>query len=326
MGEHVAKQVKSERFKTPEQIFNPDNAGEFGRLLGDRYRDRCVIWYLGGDRNPTDETAAIWDAMALGLKKGSTNRHLVSYHGARKSSSSPMLHQRPWLDFNTIQSGHHSAEPNYLWITEDRQLRPPKPTLDMEARYEDHIDGLHDGPSDPSVRIDAHQVREAAYWAILAGAAGHGYGHNSIWQFHDERHTDADYSFPSVPATVSWIEAMDADGAFGMSHWRYLVESVPWYELEPALPLVIEGQGGGNAHIQVARSSDRGVLLAYLPAGGSLTIDSSEMASSTVSARWYDPRTGVFSEAGVHPTSDRSEFAAPTAGPRQDWVLVLAQQ
>jgi len=37
MGEHVSKEVKRERFKTPEQIFNEENAFVYGKLLGARY-------------------------------------------------------------------------------------------------------------------------------------------------------------------------------------------------------------------------------------------------------------------------------------------------
>jgi hypothetical protein len=39
----------------------------------------------------------------------------------------------------------------------------------MEPAYENH-------PSGDKPRIDSHQVRAEAYGAMLAGAAGHGYG------------------------------------------------------------------------------------------------------------------------------------------------------
>jgi hypothetical protein len=32
-------------------IFNPENAFKYGEWLGQRYRERAVIWILGGDRN-----------------------------------------------------------------------------------------------------------------------------------------------------------------------------------------------------------------------------------------------------------------------------------
>ena len=31
--------------------------------------------------------------------------------------------------------------------------------------------------------LDAADVRQAAYWALLSGAAGHVYGNHNVWQF-----------------------------------------------------------------------------------------------------------------------------------------------
>ncbi len=47
------------------KVFTVDNARAYGRFLGRRYRDRAIIWILGGDQNVTtaDERAII-DAMA----------------------------------------------------------------------------------------------------------------------------------------------------------------------------------------------------------------------------------------------------------------------
>jgi Protein of unknown function (DUF4038) len=50
----------------------------------------------------------------------------------------------------------------------------------MEPPYENHPTG----PKTP--RIDAHQVRQGAYWNMLAGAAGHGYGAlDLLWLYKD---------------------------------------------------------------------------------------------------------------------------------------------
>jgi hypothetical protein len=109
----------------------------------------------------------------------------------------------PMADFNVIQSGHRWAVPNYEFITHDYDLKTAKPTIDMEARYENHPDGPN-----TEVRMDAHQEREAAYWAMLAGAAGHGYGCNDIWQLYNPERMPAadDQSFPfeRLRGTTHW--------------------------------------------------------------------------------------------------------------------------
>ncbi len=330
MGEHVRHKARSERFPDDrEQIFNRDNAYRYGEILGARYRDCAVIWYLGGDRDPIPEDVLTWDAMGRGLKAGSDGRHLVSYHSSGGYSSSEHFHRFDWLDFNTVQSIHRSADPNYTLIRRDREMVPPKPTLDMENRYEDHPD-LNEVrySDDPAVigaasRVDAHQVREAAYWAMFAGAAGHGYGHNAIWQMADPGRGDADYSFAVLPARQRWQAALDAPGAVGVGHMRRLVERYPWHRFEPDLSVIASGQGLGEAHIQSARDADGRFVRAYLPFGHAVSVHLDRVAASAVLAQWYDPRTGAFTEIGSYAARGDQAFAPPTFGPVDDWVLVL---
>ena len=50
-------------------VFNYKNAEVYGKWLGDRYKDKPIIWILGGDRPvESDEQGKIVRAMALGLK------------------------------------------------------------------------------------------------------------------------------------------------------------------------------------------------------------------------------------------------------------------
>ncbi|HZN64330.1 MAG TPA: DUF4038 domain-containing protein, partial [Tepidisphaeraceae bacterium] len=57
--------------KGPE-IFNPQNAAAaYGQWLGNRYKDKRIIWILGGDRPiESDLHKEITRAMAQGLRKG----------------------------------------------------------------------------------------------------------------------------------------------------------------------------------------------------------------------------------------------------------------
>lgn len=334
MGEHVKHRGStSERFAgRNEQIFDAVTARAYGELVGARYRDRAVIWLLGGDRAPSAPDIDVWDAMAGGLKAGSQERHLVSYHSSGGRSSSEHFHAAPWLDFNTVQSRHGSADPNYRLIEVDYGLSPVKPSLDMESRYEDHPDGtVHDlhrvfaGEEEATVRIDAFQVREAAHWAVFAGAAGHGYGHNSIWQMHDPRRvaSTADYSFPLIPPTIPWYEAIDAPGATCIGHLRRLVEARPWYLMEPDQSLIVDGQSADEAHVQAARATDGSFILAYLTFGNPISVDLERMSGATIRASWWDPRTGSIREFERFARMATRRFEPPTRGMGNDWVLVL---
>jgi len=322
-GEHVRKgKYVSERFKNPEQIFNISNAFEYGRLLGKRYKDNCVIWLLGGDRKPIEDMD-IWDAMGRGLKEGSQGIHLVSFHGPGHQdspSSSYWFHNHEWLDFNTIQSGHGWAIPNNDFISHDYGLIPIKPTLDMEARYEDHPDYRTNRGM-----MDAHQAREAAYWAVLAGAAGHGYGNNNVWQLHDDTKVASvnDYTFPLIPPGKNWRTAMDSEGAFGVGYMHKLVELRPWYKIIPDQAVIASGQGVDENHIQAARAEDGGFVLAYLTFGNPVGIHMDRISGEQVKAQWYNPREGTFTYIGQYENKGVRKFTAPTSGEQDDWLLVL---
>jgi hypothetical protein len=319
-GEHVGG--------TTEPAFNPSNAFAYGEFLGSRYKDNAVIWLLGGDRQAAG-AEEIWAAMAKGLKAGSKGTQLVSYHsggprqGVTAYSSSFWFHNAEWLDFNMIQSGHRWGTLNYEFITHDYDLKPVKPTIDMEARYENHPDvGRH-----TAERMDAHQEREAAYWNMLAGAAGHGYGNNNIWQFWDPDRMPAldDHSFPfaALRGTTHWRKAMDFEGAYDMGLLRKVFEVRPWYRMVPDQSLIALGKDEGEDHIQAARADDSSFIVAYLPFGHRVGIHMDKLSAPGIKAQWYDPREGTWTYIGQYTNSGIREFVPPSNGEQNDWVLVL---
>jgi hypothetical protein len=48
-----------------------------------------------------------------------------------------------------------------------------------------------------------------------------------------------------------------------------------------------------------------------------------KLTGKQIKARWCDPRTGKWQEAGEYPNTRSREFKAPTKGDHDDWVLVL---
>ena len=295
----------------PEKVFDEQNAYVFGKFLGRRYKNNAVMWFPGGD-SPPGKDEAVWVAMAKGLKDGSEGRHLVCYHGQGGTSSSDWFHKADWLDFNSIQSGHGWAAPTYQRVSRDYGLSPAKPTVDMEPSYENHPTGAN------TPRIDAHQVRKGGYWAMLAGAAGHGYGALDLFWFYK----DSDGPFPRN-GFQHWRKAMAYEGSRQVGLMRQLFELRPWYQLVPDQSVIASGQGEGEDHIQAGRADDGTFVIAYLPHGGKIGIHTNKLTGRTVQARWYDPRTGMWREIGAYPKTGTREFMAPSTGDRDDWVLVL---
>ncbi|HKQ93199.1 MAG TPA: DUF4038 domain-containing protein, partial [Blastocatellia bacterium] len=144
--------------------FNATNARQYGRFLGARYKEKSIIWILGGDRSITnDEERAIIDAMAAGLTEGDGGAHLRTFHPIGPGLSSIKLHDAPWLDFNMFQSSHAARDhDNGLYVERDYALKPAKPTLDGEPRYEGIPVGFYNRGASGMERFDDYDARQAA--------------------------------------------------------------------------------------------------------------------------------------------------------------------
>jgi hypothetical protein len=296
-------------------IFNPTNAFAYGQWLGRRYRDQWnLVWINGGDRQGGGQNQPIWDALARGIKSADPN-HLMSFHppgGRGGRSSSEWFHAMDWLDFNLAQSGHERKHlPNHEIVSRDYQLSPTKPCLDGEPRYEDH--GVNWKPLELGW-FDDYDVRQAAYWAVLAGALGHTYGCHPVWQF-----LTADRQ-PIGLARRDWRDALDLPGAGQMQHLRQLIESRSMFSRKPDQTVLVEPKAEAQ-HLQACRGDD--YILFYLPQGGTVMTNLASFRARAVQAWWFDPRTGRARNAGLFPHADQLQFTAPWAGPCADWVLVL---
>jgi hypothetical protein len=300
-------------------IFNPENAASYGRFLGQRYQDAPIIWILGGDQNiGRDEEAAIIEAMAHGLRKGDGGSHLITYHPRGPGRSSDYFHRAEWLDFNMIQSSHGARDhDNGLFTAHDYGLVPPKPTVDGEPRYETIPVGFYNANVARNVRFDAYDVRQAAYWSLLAGACGHTYGNNNIWQMWQPGRQAA------IGACVPWYEALDHPGAFQMGHARRLFESRPFRELVPDPSVVVDGPRSGGAKVRAARAADGSFAFIYSPRGEPFMVRMDAIQSQRVNATWFDPRYGIAEPIHSGDNAGLQTFVPPTSGRGSDWLLVL---
>lgn len=298
-------------------IFNTENTRAYGKYLGTRYRkDSNIIWILGGDRN-AEGYENLWASMSYGIENGLGRKPLMTYHPNGGCSSAMWFHDTDWLDFNMWQSGHVQLDaPNWEMITTDYTRLPVKPVIDGEPNYEDH-------PIDPFTRrwlpefgrFTDYDVRKQAYRAVFAGAAGHTYGHHSVWQFWTLDRIPINHPMPA------WEEAILRPGAAQLIHMKNLVLSRPYLNRIPGQGLLASDPGEGASHVCATRGSDGSYAFVYIPkADQPIEIDLRKMAGS-VKAWWYDPRDGRALPAGEFSNKAVHKFTSPIAGP--DWVLVL---
>ncbi|MDF2440631.1 MAG: hypothetical protein JWN98_1615 [Abditibacteriota bacterium] len=307
------------------EIFTPENAQTYGAWLGRRYRDKPIIWILGGDRPVENENHfAIIRAMARGIKQGDGGTHLITFHPQGGQGSSQPFHNDEWLDFNMWQSGHHSKDlANYNMIARDYNRTPIKPVLDAEPRYEDHP-VMRKEDYEANRWFDEYDVRKAAYWSLFAGAFGHTYGCHDIWQFWDKTR-------PVVNRVrTPWKQAILLPGAVQMGHARKLLESRPLLSRVPDQSLIVSGQGEGGTHVQATRDEKGTFAMIYVPNGQAIEVDTSKLSGARLRAWWFNPRDGKAQAAGEDAKAELRRWTPPAAtvangngGNGNDWVLVL---
>ncbi len=300
-------------------IFTPENAYSFGKFLGSRYKGKPIIWILGGDENiRNDKERAIIEGLARGLGVGDGGEHLITFHPRGTGLSSDYFHHAEWLDFNMFQSSHAALDhDNGLFAENDYKLNPPKPTLDGEPRYETIPVSFYWEGFNPMVRFDDYDCRQAAYWSLLAGACGHTYGNNSVFQFHSGEKEGA------INALIPWKNAINHPGAFQMGMVRKLFESRPFQLLEPNDEIVLDGPKHGGAKIRAAVASDHSFAFIYSPRGAKFTIDKSMIPAQKQNEIWFDPRYGVSYLLDEGDTMGIQTYTPPTNGRGCDWILII---
>lgn len=297
------------------EVFTPENARTYGEWLGRRYRDKSIIWILGGDRNPeTDRHKAIVRSLAEGLRKGDGGRHLITYHPQGASTSAAFFHTEPWLDFNMWQTGHDIDLPVADRIGKTYARSPVKPVMDGEPLYEDHPIGFKAKERGYS---NAADIRKAAYWGVFAGGCGYTYGNHAMWQFFDKGRG------PVNGPLKTWHEAIHAPGAGQVRHLRALIESRPVLTRVPDQSVLASDPSAGSKRVQATRDARGRYAFVYAPTGRPFAVHMDKLTGGTVKGWWYSPRTGEAKPAGEWPNTGVRKFTPPDEGENIDWVLVL---
>ena len=323
-------------------VFDVDNAFTFGEFLGERYKDKPIVWILGGDRNVLNKRVyQIWDSMARGIQKGDEGKNLMSYHPRGDSHSAYFFHHADWLDFNMYQSGHDERFNDVYKFTHALpKYQPRKPFLDGEPAYEDiavrfweHMDFSKSSAERVSEGVlteegliqnrshfedgffTDYDIRVHAYWNFLGGACGYTYGNNAIWQMFKKGGNIA------IPALYDWRESMDRPGAFDMMHVRELLED-KLGKLIPDQSIVYGINRKGENYIVAAGSTDNSFALVYLAKGQPVQVVMDKL-DGRITASWFNPRNGYKKKIGNFRNEGIEDFTPPSSGEGNDWVLIL---
>jgi len=303
-------------------LFTAANAEIYGEFVGRRYKDKAVIWILGGDRSiDREEHKEIIRAMARGIRKGDGGAHLMTFHPPGGAGSSKWLHDEPWLDFNMRQNGHVAEYTGrYDQTRADYDRTPVKPVIDGEPIYEDHPVSFNAKSLGHSIAAD---VRRPLYWDLFSGACGHTYGHHSVWQMWQPGRP------PINNPLMPWFEALDQPGAGQMQHGRRLMESRPFFTRIPDDSVIVPDAvttavpGAGRYRFVATRDTDGTYAMVYAPVGRAFTVRMDAIKAPKTRAWWFNPRDGKATLIGEFEAAGRRRFTPPEPGEMLDWVLVL---
>ena len=297
--------------------YTPMQLEAVGKELGARYAGvPNVMFSAGGEATPHYIDVDRVNAMGRGLKEGCAGRNLVTLHPMSPFSSSDYYASSPWLDFNLIQAKSGVAPANTAFdaaalVLKDWARTPIRPTMMGEHRYESGTQ------EDPIIQ------RRSLYQCVFAGACGHAYGHDALWQM--TPHTGAKWMLHSwSPGVKEWTEALDAPGVRSLHLITELLYSHPYLERIPDQALIMAGQGTDVfTRIEATRDGTEGnrdatYLMAYLSAPTKVTLDTSVIAARTLDAYWFDPATGSTQSIQRHFSNSGSTMvdSTPLGGDR----------
>jgi hypothetical protein len=274
-----------------------DKSRAYGEFLGARYEGfDNIVWVAGGDNTPPagSELETRLRAVVDGIRARDP-KHLWTAHWA-SGETGVMASENPTFASIIDLDGYYAYDYD---LTYEKDLefsakRPARPVFHLDMSYETEPGG------------EPANIRRKAYTAILSGAVGSSFNAGPDW-----------YLFKD------W-QNMNTEGTRETSYWYRFFSALPWQRLVPDRDhrALVSGYGsyGDTDYVAAARTREGDLLLAYLPAGGTVTIDLTTISGERARAAWFDPTTGRTTQSGEFATEGTTELSAPS---RSSWALVV---
>ena len=290
-----------------------------GRALGARYRPFTHVTWVVGSARPSASRLSIWAAFARGLAEGGRGapRKLLAYEAPPGEPLPPYSSDARWVDVAIARLDPAGERPEAL-VAAMTARRPSKPVIaagPMPSRGPDSV---------PSSREGVASIRQSAYAAMFAGAAGYasvappieatGLGARRLWPGGASPPRSAD------PPHLAGED--DPDLRSQLSHLRRLLARRDRDRHEPAPDLLIHHPAGPTTTARALSGPRRDWALVHVPAGAPApSIDVERIRGRNLRVFWFDPRSG--NDMEPLPVTDRTRPLRAIPPDSEDWVLVL---
>jgi hypothetical protein len=294
----------------------PAQACLFARNIVARLFGNCVIFSPSFDSNYTPLADEVGRAA-----REATALHLITQHpGTPSGQPTPTFSDRycdqPYLDIAAVQTGHNGgnlercARQAIEWNLHLYRHEPHKPVVNLEAMY--------DAQGQRGWR--ATDARSLGWRSWLSGAMGYTYGAGDVPPKCPEG-SGALWKWVTDPEKYDyWKKALRWESAFQMQYLHDFLAGIEWWRLEPAHELIRNQPEDVTRRMVLARTATGGLAVAYLPGSDATEVDVSAFPAP-LTARWFDPVRGSYTEVGGRIANTGSHrFEPPWEG---DWVLLL---
>ncbi len=291
-----------------------------------------VVWCMAGEVNLPyylekgfprggEPQALAWEDVIKYARSINDLGRPITVHptGIEPLSGRLLYRDQALLDFDMLQTGHGKREvlkPTIRALRASYDARPPMPVLNSEVAYEALLGTI------PA------EIPRMMFWTnMLAGAAGHTYGANGIWQLNRRDQPYGKSPHGGNYGTIPWDEAMNLPGSGQIGLGKKFLEQFPWHRFEPhqewaswAKPV----QAGEDEYLVPYTAGIPGELrVTYSPLPRSVTIHGLE-AGRRYAVSALDPITGARSDlATILGDPSGSSTVDPPAEIKDDWVLVV---
>lgn len=215
-----------------------------------------------------------------------------------------------------LQTGHgdrRSIRNTVRLVNEAYARTPTLPVLNSEVCYE----GIGEA--------SRQEVQRFMFWVcMLAGACGHTYGANGIWQVNTREVPYGPSPHGMSWGNTPWEEAYQLPGSTQVGLGKQLLQRYEWQRIEPHPEWVEPHATAENEYVPYCGGIPGVVRFIFLPSGvWGVTVKGIE-ADRCYRAFLFNPTNGQEQEMGTVAPDEGGNWRLPPRPPiYQDWVLVL---